>query len=75
MTSEDALSTAGVGESSSDNKVSWPLSPAWLMNWWTFVLLLVFWTGILTEEELGGPLPLPAVEPEPLEEEEADEPK
>ena len=72
MTSEDALSTAGVGESSSDNKVSWPLSPAWLMNWWTFVLL-VFWTGILTKE-LGGPLPLPAVEPE-LEEEEADEPK
>ena len=47
MTSEDALSTVGVGESSSDNKVSWPLSPAWLMN-----LLFAICTGILT----GGPL-------------------
>ena len=71
MTSEDALSTVGVGESSSDNKVSWPLSPAWLMNWWTFVRMLVFWTpGILTPG--GGPLPLPAVEED---EEDADEPK
>ena len=72
MTSEDALSTVGVGESSSDNKVSWPLSPAWLMNWWTFevlITLLVFWTGILTDE--GGPLALPPVDED---DEEADEP-
>ena len=52
MTSEDALSTVGVGESSSDNNVSWPLSPAWLMNLLLTLTLLTIWTGILT----GGPL-------------------
>ena len=54
MTSEDALSTVGVGESSSDNNVSWPLSPAWLMKCWRLLiaLLLLICTGILT----GGPL-------------------
>ena len=77
MTSEEALSTVGVGESSSDNKVSWPLSPAWLMNWWTFEVLItlllcraVFWSGILSDE-WGWPLALPAVDDD---EEEADEP-
>lgn len=51
MTSEDALSTVGVGESSSDKSVSWPESPlCWLnLGWgWTWT----WTTGILT----GGPL-------------------